>query len=107
MKVIRATCTIVLMFCLAGVAFADDLTTVGDPKSLGFSAPRLERITSWFAAHSTTGDPSGFVVAIARDGKLAYLQATGFEDQDKKFRCGRTRSFESDRCPSRSPASLH
>ena len=59
--------------------------TVGDPESLGFSARRLERITSWFEARTKKGDPSGFVVAIARGGKLAYLQATGFEDHDKKI----------------------
>jgi CubicO group peptidase (beta-lactamase class C family) len=74
-----------LMLCLAGVALADDLQTVGDPDSLGFSARRLARMTSWFEAHSKTADPSGFVVAIARGGKLAYLQAIGFEDPDRKI----------------------
>jgi CubicO group peptidase (beta-lactamase class C family) len=61
------------------------LQTVGDPDSLGFSARRLARMTSWFEAQSEKGDPSGFVVGIARGGKLAYLQATGFEDHDKKM----------------------
>ena len=74
-----------LTVCLAGVALADDLQTVGDSDSLGFSARRLERITSWFEAQSEKGDPSGFVVAIARGGKLAYLQPIGFEDHDKKI----------------------
>jgi len=69
----------------AGAALADDLQTVGDPQSLGFSARRLARMTSWFEAQSEKGDPSGFVVGIARGGKLAYLQATGFEDHDKKM----------------------
>ena len=58
-----------------GAALADDLQTVGDPDSLGFSARRLARMTSWFEAQSEKGDPSGFVVGIARGGKLAYLQA--------------------------------
>jgi CubicO group peptidase (beta-lactamase class C family) len=71
--------------CLAGAALADDLQTVGDPQSLGFSARRLERMTSWFEAQSKKGDPSGFVVGIARGGKLAYLQPTGFADGDKKL----------------------
>jgi len=74
-----------LTLCLAGVALADDLQTVGDSDSLGFSARRLARMTSWFEAQSEKGDPSGFVVGIARGGKLAYLQATGFEDHDKKM----------------------
>ena len=76
---------VALALCLAGVALADDLQSVGDSDSLGFSARRLERITSWFEAQSKKGDPSGFVVAIARGGKLAYLQPTGFEDHDKKI----------------------
>ncbi|WP_244064659.1 serine hydrolase domain-containing protein [Bradyrhizobium sp. Ce-3] len=73
-----------LTLCPAGAALADDLQTVGDPDSLGFSPRRLARMTSWFEAQSEKGDPTGFVVGIARGGKLAYLQATGFEDQDKK-----------------------
>src|SRR5450755_4232673 len=74
-----------ITLCLAGAALADDLQTVGDPDSFGFSARRLERITSWFEAQTKKGDPSGFVVGIARGGKLAYLQPTGFEDPDKKI----------------------
>lgn len=73
-----------LAVCLAGAALADDLQTVGDPEGLGFSARRLARMTSWFEAQCEKGDPSGFVVGIARGSKLAYLQATGFEDHDKK-----------------------
>ena len=73
-----------LALCLAGVALADDLQTVGDPDSLGFSARRLARITSWFESQTKKGDPSGFVVGIARGGKLAYLQPTGFADHDRK-----------------------
>jgi CubicO group peptidase (beta-lactamase class C family) len=84
-KSIRASCMAALTLCLASVALADDLQTVSDPESLGFSARRLERMTSWFSAQSEKGDPSGFVVAIARSGKLVYLQPTGFEDHDKKI----------------------
>jgi len=84
MKIIGATCVIVLTLCLAGAALGDDLQTIRAPENLGFSGPRLERVTSWFAAHSEKGDPSGFVVAIARGGKLVYLQPTGFEDHDRK-----------------------
>jgi CubicO group peptidase (beta-lactamase class C family) len=85
MKIVGATHIIALALCLASAAMADDLTTVGDPTSLGFSARRLEGVTSWFEAQSQKGDPSGFVVAIAREGKLAYLQPIGFADHDKKI----------------------
>lgn len=83
MKLIQASCLAALMLCLGGVAHAEDLQTVGDPDSLGFSARRLARMTSWFEAHTKKGDPSGFVVAVARGGKLAYLQPIGFADRDK------------------------
>src|SRR6516165_9199986 len=82
---VSVTALAALTLCLAGAALADDLQTVGDPGSLGFSAKRLARITSWFEAQTKKGDPSGFVVGIARGGKLAYLQPTGFEDHDKKI----------------------
>jgi CubicO group peptidase (beta-lactamase class C family) len=85
MKIIQAACMAALALGLAGTALADDLRTVGDPDSLGFSARRLARITSWFEAQTKKGDPSGFVVAIARGGKLAYLQPTGFADPDRKI----------------------
>jgi CubicO group peptidase (beta-lactamase class C family) len=85
MKIIRASCMAAFTLCLAGVALADDLQTAGDPDITGFSARRLARMTSWFEAQTKNGDPSGFVVAIARGGKLAYLQPTGFADHDKKI----------------------
>jgi CubicO group peptidase (beta-lactamase class C family) len=84
-KIIQASCMAALTLWLASVAVADDLQTVGDLGRFGFSARRLARMTSWFEAQSEKGDPSGFVVAVARGGKLAYLQATGFEDHDKKI----------------------
>jgi CubicO group peptidase (beta-lactamase class C family) len=79
------TALTMLTLCLAGAALADDLQIVGNPDTLGFSARRLARMTSWFEAQSQKGDPSGFVVGIVKDGKLAYLQPTGFEDHDKKI----------------------
>lgn len=85
MKIIQASCMAALTLCLSAAALADDLQTVGDPDSLGFSARRLARMTSWFEAQTKKGDPSGFVVGIARGGKLAYLQPTGFADNDKKI----------------------
>ncbi|MBR1284171.1 serine hydrolase [Bradyrhizobium sp. AUGA SZCCT0177] len=85
MKIIQASCVAALTLCLVGTALADDLQTVGDPDATGFSARRLARMTSWFEAQTKNGDPSGFVVAIARGGKLAYLQPTGFADHDRKI----------------------
>jgi CubicO group peptidase (beta-lactamase class C family) len=88
MKLIASMWTIAIALCLSGAAFADELTTSGDVKSLGFSAARLARIAPWYQARFDSFSPSdglvpGAVVAIAKGGKLAYLQAVGFQDRAK------------------------
>src|SRR6195952_3897454 len=50
------------------------------------SAARLARIAPWYQARFDSFSPPdglvpGAVVAIAKDGKLAYLQAIGFQDR--------------------------
>src|SRR5215470_6149944 len=88
MKRITSMWTIPIALCLLGTASADELTTPGDAKSLGFSAARLARIAPWYQARFDSFSPSdglvpGAVVAIAKGGKLAYLQAIGFQDRAK------------------------
>ena len=88
MKLIASIWAISIALCLLGVASADELTTSGDAKSLGFSAARLARIAPWYQARFDSFSPSdglvpGAVVAIAKGGKLAYLQAIGFQDRAK------------------------
>jgi CubicO group peptidase (beta-lactamase class C family) len=68
---------------LCSSALAQDLASFGDPESLGFSASRLTRIAPWYQAKVDAGALPGAVVAIARNGKLAYLQAIGFQDRAK------------------------
>jgi CubicO group peptidase (beta-lactamase class C family) len=86
--VMQRIATIAIALCLSGPAFADELTTSGDAKAIGFSAARLARIAPWYQARFDSYPPSdglvpGAVVAIAKDGKLAYLQAIGFQDRAK------------------------
>jgi len=85
---IRASCAAILVICVSGPAQADDLATAGNPESLGFSSSRLARIAPWYQARfdsfsASEGLLPGAVVAIARGGKLAYLQAIGFKDRAK------------------------
>ena len=56
---------------------------MGDAEALGFSSSRLARIATWQQAQVDTGAFSGAVAAIARNGKVAYLQAVGFRDRGK------------------------
>jgi CubicO group peptidase (beta-lactamase class C family) len=81
----RITVAIIVSLRLWTVACAGDLATAGDPERLGFSAARLQRITSWYQARVDAGELPGAVVAIARNGKLAYMQAIGFQDAAKKI----------------------
>jgi CubicO group peptidase (beta-lactamase class C family) len=86
MKRIASMGAITLALCLSAASFADELTTPGDAKSLGFSPARLARIAPWFQARFDSFSPSdgllpGAVVAIAKGGRLAYLQAIGFQDR--------------------------
>jgi CubicO group peptidase (beta-lactamase class C family) len=86
MKRIASMWTIAIALCLSAAAFADEPTASGDAKSLGFSAARLARIAPWYQGRFDSFSPSeglvpGAVVAIARGGELAYLQAIGFQDR--------------------------
>jgi len=88
LKLIASMCAIPIALCLLGAACADELTRVGDAKSLGFSAARLARIAPWYQARFDAfslpeGLVGGAVVAIAKGGMLAYLQAIGFQDRAK------------------------
>ena len=91
MKLIASMWTIAIALCLSGAACADELTTSGDAKAIGFSAARLARIAPWYQARFDSFSPSdglvpGAVVAIAKGGKLAYLQAIGFQDRARTTR---------------------
>ena len=74
---------IILGSSLVTASSADGLATTSDPDSLGFSAARLARIDVWYHSSEDAGDFSGAVVAIAKDGKLAYLEPTGFQDRNR------------------------
>jgi CubicO group peptidase (beta-lactamase class C family) len=88
MKRMASMWTVAIALCLSGPACADELATPGDAKATGFAAARLARIAPWYQARFDAFPPSdglvpGAVVAIAKGGKLAYLQAIGFQDRAK------------------------
>ncbi|MDP1748320.1 MAG: serine hydrolase [Reyranella sp.] len=73
-----------MLLGLSQSAFAQSLTTP-DPEGAGFSTARLARIAPWYQSQIDAGALSGAVVAVARDGKLAYLQAIGTYDRAGKM----------------------
>jgi CubicO group peptidase (beta-lactamase class C family) len=85
MRFARTVLALPLVFVLVSHVFAQTPTPVvateRDPGSLGFSASRLARIAPWYQAQIDAGALPGAVIAIARNGKLAYLQGIGFQDR--------------------------
>ncbi len=70
-------------FSLGTATRAYDVMPVSDPETLGFSPSRLARLAAWQQTQVDAGAFSGAVAAIARNGKVAYLQAVGFRDRAK------------------------
>jgi CubicO group peptidase (beta-lactamase class C family) len=77
--------TILLGLFLAAplAALADPLPTAA-PESVGLSKERLGRITETFQASIAKGDIPGVVLLISRKGKVAYFEAMGSLDPEKK-----------------------
>ena len=73
-----------LLLCFPTSVLSQSNTPSPDPEGAGFSAKRLGRIAPWYQAQVATGALPGAVVAIARNGKLAYLQAIGTYDRAGK-----------------------
>jgi CubicO group peptidase (beta-lactamase class C family) len=80
----RRACAALLLLCLPASVLAQSNTSSPDPEGAGFSAKRLGRIAPWYQAQVDAGELAGAVVAIARNGKLAYLQAIGTYERAKK-----------------------
>lgn len=72
------------MFAQKSTLAAHPLPRV-DPARVGFSPAALERIDRFFADEIAKERIPGAVVAIAREGKLVYYKAMGFQDKQKSI----------------------
>jgi CubicO group peptidase (beta-lactamase class C family) len=84
MKIGRVYIVALLVLGWTGAVVAQELTAVTHPEQLGFSLPRLERITAAYQGYVDRGELPGAVLLIARDGKIAYLRAIGYRDREKQ-----------------------
>jgi CubicO group peptidase (beta-lactamase class C family) len=84
MKIARLYIVSLLVLGWTGAVAAQELTAVAHPEQLGFSPPRLERITATYQGYVDHGELPGAVLLIARDGKIAYLRAIGYQDREKQ-----------------------
>ena len=81
MRCKRALCAAILGFCMPVAVCAQ----TSDAESLGFSSARLAAIRPWYQARIDAGALTGAVVAIARNGKIAYLESIGTQDRAKRI----------------------
>jgi Beta-lactamase/Putative esterase len=72
-----------VFFCCAGCVLGQSLPTSKQREGIGFSSERLARITNFFQADIDKGSIPGATLLIARDGKLVYLNALGYQDREK------------------------
>lgn len=70
---------VVLGFNSAQLSQATPLPQV-NPESVGMSSERLDRITQTFQRHIDAKSLPGVVIRIAREGKLVYSSAIGWQD---------------------------
>ncbi len=73
-----------LLFILCVSALAQDLTKISKPEEAGFSSERLGRITQFFQSEVDKGAIPGAVLVVARNGKVVYRQAIGYQDREQK-----------------------
>jgi CubicO group peptidase (beta-lactamase class C family) len=81
----RRLSAICIFFSLAISTFAQDLTKISRPEEAGFSSERLARITQFFQSEVDQGAIPGAVLVVARNGKVVYRQAIGYQDREKKI----------------------
>ena len=80
----RIICMSAIATCIAFSSFAQGLPKANKPEDVGFSSDRLKRVTDAFQSEVDKGAIPGAVVLIARNGKIAYLEAFGFQYRENK-----------------------
>lgn len=80
-------CTLTLMACQSTVAdtpsdAASTKTLKVSSQDLGFSSKRLQRIAPVMQGYIDQGKLAGTLTMVARDGKVAYLNAQGMRDKE-------------------------
>ena len=80
----RIICMSAIATCIAFSSFAQGLPKANKPEDVGFSSERLKRVTDAFQSEVDKGVIPGAVVLIARNGKIAYLEAFGFQNRESK-----------------------
>jgi CubicO group peptidase (beta-lactamase class C family) len=65
----------------APLAWAQSLPSA-QPEQVGMSTQRLQNVAQVFKQEIDQGKLPGAVIMVARDGKLVYSEAVGFQDKE-------------------------
>jgi len=84
MKIARPTGLALIVTWLAWPVLAEELRPIDRPEEVGFAGDRLKRLTEAFQGYVDSGRLPGAVVLIARNDKLAYLHAFGYQDREQQ-----------------------
>ena len=84
MRFITKAMTMLIVFLLIAASINAETPRASKPEDVGISAERLKRIHSLLQSHIDAGDFSGSVAVVARNGKVAYIDAQGLMDVESK-----------------------
>ena len=76
--------TLVLLVCLVAALPLSGAGTTARPEEVGLSSERLQQVTALMKRHLDEKSFAGAVTLVARNGRIAHLQAHGFADLDTK-----------------------
>ena len=86
MKIIKQMMLVTLFLILvASIASAQGIPQATNPGKVGLSKERLQRISVWIQGDVDKGIVPGAVVMVLRKGKIAYFEAFGYRDKEKKI----------------------
>jgi CubicO group peptidase (beta-lactamase class C family) len=80
----RRLAGLLLFFCSTISCLAQELPKLSRPEEAGFTSDRLARLTPFFQSEVDKAAIPGAVLLVARNGKIVYRQAVGYQDRDKK-----------------------
>ena len=83
MNVAKLIAVLALVTSSSVSALAQGLPKAISPEEIGISTQRLKRLSTAFQSDIDKGVIPGAVVLIARDGKIAFFDAFGFQDREK------------------------
>jgi CubicO group peptidase (beta-lactamase class C family) len=84
MIVARMLAAMVMILLMVAIACAQGLPKAKNPEEVGLSSERLKRMTVGLKNDVDKGAIPGTVVLIARKGKVAFYETTGYQDREKK-----------------------